>query len=364
MTATFGATTTAPPTPYLRVDLARLRHNIRSTAERAAAAGIALRPHVKTHKCVEIARLQVAAGAVGISTATLGEAEVFARHGFHDVFICYPLWLDDLSARRLRDLLEDSRVTIGVDSPEAAGNVGQLLGDRDLGVLVEVDSGHHRSGCRPEEAGAVAGTAQRAGLEVHGVFTFPGHSYSPDRTTSAAKDEAAALGTAADAMRAAGIEPHVASGGSTPSLAASLDSGGEGVLTELRPGVYVLGDAQQWELGAMGPDDIALVCRATVVSHAGGRLVLDAGSKSLGADRASYATGYGRLADFPGARLVLLSEHHAVADLGGEPLPPIGSQVDVVPNHVCNAVNLTDTLHVAENGELRAWPVVARGLNS
>ncbi|MGH3361880.1 MAG: D-TA family PLP-dependent enzyme, partial [Nocardioides sp.] len=129
-------------------------------------------------------------------------------------------------------------------------------------------------------------------------------------------------------------------------------------------GVYVFGDAQQWELGAMHPDDIALVCRSTVVSHAGGRLVLDAGSKALGADRASYATGHGRLPDHPDARIVLLSEHHAVADLGDAPLPPIGSQVDVVPNHVCNAVNLHDTLQVAEGAELRTWPVVARGLNS
>jgi D-serine deaminase-like pyridoxal phosphate-dependent protein len=89
--------------------------------------------------------------------------------------------------------------------------------------------------------------------------------------------------------------------------------------------------------------------------------VLDAGSKALGADRAAYATGFGRLPAHPDARIVLLSEHHAVADLGTEPLPPIGSQVDVVPNHVCNAVNLTDRLYVDDAGEVGAWPVVARG---
>jgi D-serine deaminase-like pyridoxal phosphate-dependent protein len=103
------------------------------------------------------------------------------------------------------------------------------------------------------------------------------------------------------------------------------------------------------------------VCRATVVSHAGGRLVLDAGSKALGADRAAYATGFGRLLALPDARIVLLSEHHAVVDLGAAPLPPIGSQVDVVPNHVCNAVNLTDRLYVDDAGDVSAWPVVARG---
>src|SRR5262245_32028329 len=99
-----------PATPYLRVDLTRLRHNIRAVAERAAAAGVALRPHVKTHKSVEIGRLQLDAGAVGITTATIGEAETFSRHGFDDIFVAYPLWLDDLRARRLRDLLATTTV--------------------------------------------------------------------------------------------------------------------------------------------------------------------------------------------------------------------------------------------------------------
>ncbi len=139
-------------------------------------------------------------------------------------------------------------------------------------------------------------TAARAGLDVRGVFTFPGHSYAPDKLGQAAVDEARALTEAAESLRVAGIEPSVVSGGSTPSLS-SADTD---VLTELRPGVYVFGDAQQWELGSMSPDDVALTCRATVVSHAGGRLVLDAGSKALGADRAPYATGYGRLLEHPG----------------------------------------------------------------
>lgn len=104
------------------------------------------------------------------------------------------------------------------------------------------------------------------------------------------------------------------------------------------------------------PDDIALTCCATVVSHAGGRLVLDSGSKALGADRAAYATGFGRLPDHPGARIVMLSEHQAVADLGDA-----GPRVQVVPNHVCAAVNLAEHLFVEEAGVTWAWPVAARG---
>ena len=349
-----------PPTPYLHVDLRQLRRTIRRTAEREAAAGVALRPHVKTHKCVEIARLQRDAGASGISVATVGEAEVFVHAGFDDVFIAYPLWLDDRSGRRVRDLLGEATVTIGVDSSAGAAQAGRQLGALGARALVEIDSGHHRSGVSPGDAGPVAEAAVRAGLDVRGVFTFPGHSYAPDALVSAAADEARALHEAADSLRRCGIAPSVISGGSTPSLEAA----DTGLLTELRPGVYVFGDAQQWELGTMDPGDIALTCRATVVSHAGGRLVLDAGSKALGADRAAYATGYGRLLDHPEARVVLLSEHHAVADLAGEDLPPIGSRVDVVPNHVCNAVNLAEHLYVEDAGDLWAWPVAARGQNS
>jgi D-serine deaminase-like pyridoxal phosphate-dependent protein len=346
-----------PTTPYLLVDLAGLRRNIRRVADLAARDGVHLRPHVKTHKCVEIARLQRDAGAVGITVATVSEAEAFCRAGFDDLFIAYPLWVDDLTARRLRDVLTTATVTIGVDSAAGAAAAGRLLGAHGLRALIEVDSGHHRSGVPPADAGALARQATRTGLDVRGVFTFPGHSYATGALAQAAADESRCLAEAADSLRHEGIEPEVVSGGSTPSLAATDMT----TLTELRPGVYVFGDAQQWELGAMSPEDITLVCRSTVVSHAGGRLVIDAGSKALGADRASYATGFGRLPAHPDARLVLLSEHHAVADLGDEPLPPIGSQVDVVPNHVCNAVNLADRLYVDDAGELTAWPVVARG---
>ena len=349
-----------PATPYLRVDVARLRHNITGTAQRLAAAGVSLRPHAKTHKCAEIARLQLEAGAVGLTVATVGEAEVFVDHGVEDVFVAYPLWPTPEAAARLRALGDRATVTIGVDSVEAAHHDGRLLAGSGIGVLVEVDSGTHRTGISPADAGAVAAAAAESGLPVRGVFTFPGHSYARDTRRSAAEDEATALRAATASLRAAGLEPDMVSGGSTPSLAHADTA----ELTELRPGVYVFGDAQQWELGAMAPESIALTCRATVVSHAGGRLVLDAGSKSLGADRAPYATGWGRLPDHPEARVVMLSEHHAVVDLAGTPLPQLGSRVDVVPNHVCNAVNLADTLWADDGGALEPWPVAARGRNS
>jgi D-serine deaminase-like pyridoxal phosphate-dependent protein len=336
-----------------------MRRNVRAAAERANVARVALRPLAKTHKSVEIAQLQLASGAVGLTVATIGEAEVFVRHGCGDVFIAYPLWLDDRAAGRLRDLSDRATVAFGVDSVDAAANAGRLLGGTGIEVLVEVDSGQHRTGCAPEDAGVVAGVAVRAGLRVRGVFTFPGHSYSPGGGAAAAEDESRALAAARDAMVERGLEVRVVSGGSTPSLWETHTD----TVSEVRPGVYVFGDAQQWELGAMAPEDIALTATATVVSHAGGRAVLDAGSKVLGADRAPYASGHGRLLDHSEARIVALSEHHAVADLAGAPLPRLGETVRVVPNHVCAAVNLADSLWVEEHGTLRAWPVSARGRN-
>jgi D-serine deaminase-like pyridoxal phosphate-dependent protein len=195
---------------------------------------------------------------------------------------------------------------------------------------------------------------------VAGVFTFPGHSYAPGAAAPVATDEALALRQAAESLRAHGVEPDVVSGGSTPTAAEAH----EDVLTELRPGVYVFGDAQQWELGTTSADRIALTCVATVVSHGSspeGHVVLDAGSKALGADRAAWATGYGRLIDHPEARITSVSEHHAVVAWDGSPAPELGSRVRVVPNHVCNAVNLTDELVLTGGG---TWPVHARGANT
>ena len=357
-----------PATPFLAIDLERMQANIARTADAATARGVALRPHAKTHKCIEIGRMQLAAGAVGLTVATVGEAEVFAAAGLDDLFIAYPLWVDADRAARLSHLAAiGANIAIGVDS---VGSVERLtrtgLAGR-IAVRVEVDAGHHRSGCAPALAGEVAAAAMRAGIDVEGVFAFPGHAYAPDARERAAADESEALSVAVAAMRAMGVPPGVVSGGSTPSFDAALAL--DSPVTELRPGVGVLGDAQQWELGSMTAADLALTCRATVVSHAGGRLVLDAGSKVLGADRAPWASGHGRLLDHPEARIVLLSEHHAVAELPqGETLPPLGSVVRVVPNHVCTAVNLVDELAVYDHGADAQpgahWRVAARGRNS
>lgn len=342
-----------PSTPYLALDLERAMANIERAARWARDRGVTLRPHVKTHKIPELARLQREAGAVGITVATAGEAEVFVGAGFTDVFIAYPLWLDDDRRDRLSRLADQAALTIGCDSVAA----GRLI-PAGVRVLVEVDSGHHRTGVPPEAAGALAADLSELGVDVRGVFTFPGHAYAPDGRLTAARQETAALVAAAEAVRSAGVGVDIISGGSTPSLAES----GQGA-TEFRPGVYLLNDAQQWELGVCSPEEIALTCVATVVSHAGGRAVLDCGSKALGADRAPWASGFGRLVDDPDARIVSLSEHHAVVDT--DQLPALGSRVRVAPNHVCNAMNLAEEVVVLSSGRQQAtWRVAARGCNT
>jgi D-serine deaminase-like pyridoxal phosphate-dependent protein len=356
-------------TPLVVVDLAVLERNISAMAEKSQLLGLALRPHAKTHKCVQIAARQLAAGAVGLTVATLGEAEVFADAGCEDLFIAYPLWVDTARAGRLAALAERVRLRVGVDSPDAAAALGRAVGRRRLEVLVEVDSGHHRSGVSPAEAGRVADAAARVGLVVVGAFTFPGHSYGVGAVEQAARDETEALAGASEAIRSSGHAVSVLSGGSTPTALLT----GTGAVDEIRPGVYVFNDAQQVALGTCRLDDVALSVLATVTSTPEpGRFVLDSGSKVLGTDRPSWVPGHGMVVQMPHATLTRLAEHHAVVTTGdGWSAEPnradvaVGQRLRVVPNHVCTCVNLVDEL-VLTNGDevVDVWPVDARGRNS
>ncbi|MFF7992577.1 alanine racemase [Kitasatospora xanthocidica] len=357
-------------TPCVLVDQDVLERNIERMAAALRAKGLRLRPHAKTHKMPEIAARQLAAGAVGLTVATIGEAEVFAEHGATDLFIAYPLWIGPRQAERLRRIATTARIAIGTDSVEAAEETGRHLGDAAgrIEVLVEIDSGHHRSGVGPSQAVEVARAAARAGLRVAGVFTFPGHGYAPQMPAKAAAQEERALGDAAEALAAAGFEVTRVSGGSTPTAELT----GTSAITEARPGVYVFGDAQQLELGRCSVESIALTVAATVVSRHEGdgatprRVVVDAGSKVLGGDRAAWATGFGRLMDHPDARVTALSEHHAtvVWPADGD-LPALGTRLRVIPNHVCVAVNLVDDVAVVRDGKLvDRWRVAARGRNA
>ncbi|HVH21368.1 MAG TPA: alanine racemase [Pseudonocardia sp.] len=352
----------AGDTPYLVVDREILERNLATMAELARTAGFALRPHAKTHKCLPIARRQLELGATGLTVATVGEAELFADAGFDDLFIAYPVWAAGARAARLRALAARVRLRVGTDSVPGVAALAAALAGSSAEVLVEIDSGQHRSGVLPERAAEVAQAAERAGLAVRGVFTFPGHGYGPGNRAAAARDEAAALAGAAATLNAAGFMCAVVSGGCTPTAMLS----DQDALTEIRPGVYPFYDAQQVELEVCGWPDVALTAMSTVVSVAADRVVLDAGSKVLGADRPAWATGFGRLPDHPDARITALSEHHATVAFPSGPGPlGHGDRVRVAPNHVCNAVNLaTEMWAVAPDQPTERWPVAARGANT
>lgn len=354
-------------TPVLVVDVDVLHRNLVAMADATAGAGVALRPHAKTHKCPQIAHRQLTLGAVGLSVATVAEAEVFADHGVTDLFVAYPVAAGGGRAARLAALLERARVVVGVDSVEGAAALGPVRATdgRTPEALVEVDCGLHRSGVAPEEAPVVAVAAARAGLRVTGAFTYPGHAYAPGAAASAAADERAALARAGELLAAAGFDVTVLSGGSTPT--ATRTAADPGPCTELRPGVYAFNDAQQVHLGTCGPGDVALRVLATVVSApAPDRVVLDAGTKVLGADRPPWAPGHGSVPGLPGAVVTGLWEHHAVVRLAPQtPRPAVGEVVAVVPNHCCSAVNLVDELVVVRDGHpVDRWPVAARGANT
>lgn len=361
----------APPlptgldTPCLVIDLDVVERNAWRMAEAAAARGVALRPHIKTHKSIALARLQLAAGAAGITVGTLGEAEVMAAGGVDDIFLAYPLWVDDAKAARLRVLLERPglRLTIGVDSVAGVAQLASALAGaaRRPAVLIELDPGYGRTGVAPAAAGAVAQAARAEGLAVIGAFVHGGHGYGAvDAAATAAADEVEALSSAAAALRAVGVDPVVLSAGSSPTaLRAAVAP-----VTEVRPGTYLIGDRQQVALGASPADGVAIAVAATVVSDAvPGQIVINAGAKSLTKDVATYLIGYGALPAYPESVLERVSDYHGQVRLrDGQPRPVVGEVVAVLPNHACPVIDLYDSFVATRSGQIVGmWPVDARG---
>ena len=351
-------------TPCLVLDLDGVERNIARMAGAARERGVALRPHAKTHKSVAVGRMQIDAGAAGLTVGTVGEAEVMAGGGIEDLFIAYPVWADGPRAPRVAALHRAVSLSVGIDSIAGAELLVRAVEgtERPLAVLVEVDSGGRRTGlARPEDVVRVARAARSAGLDVRGVFTHGGHSYrGPEAREPAAADEVAALGTAADALRDAGFVVTRVSAGSTPT--AILSAAGQ--VNEIRPGTYVFGDRQQIVLGAIPADGVALTVATTVVSTAvPGQVVVDAGAKTLTKDRSEFLEGFGLLPAYPSAVVERLYDYHgAVVIPPGSPAPSLGDVVSIVPNHVCPVVDLFEDFVVVRGGEVVGrWPVDARG---
>ena len=347
-------------TPALVVDYDVLVGNIGRMAERMRKRGVVLRPHAKTHKSLDVAALQRDHGATGFTVATVGEAEVFAEGGHDDLFIAYPVIAQRDKAERLARLAGKARLSVGVDSLDAARLLVNAGLARSVGVMVEVDTGQHRSGVPADDSGRLAEQVVDLGLEVEGVFTHGGHGYwTPGAAAGAAHDEVAWLGQAVEALAAHGISARRVSAGSSPTALRSAVA----PVTEERPGTYVFNDRQQVRLGVAEDWQLALVVAATVVSTAvRGQVVIDAGSKSLGSDRPRWLEGFGTVPELDGAMVTSLSECHGIVVIDERTPPRVGTMVRVVPNHVCPVVNLFDSYDVVVGGELvDRWPVSARG---
>lgn len=326
-------------TPALYVDLDVLERNIRRMQEQCLGWKVALRPHMKTHKIPEIARMQLEAGAIGITVAKLGEAEVLPGD---DVLVAYPILKEKLP--RLRELAKTRRVTVAVDSVEAARD---LTGIR---TLVEIDVGVGRCGAQsPAQAVEVA----KACTDFQGIFYWPSWLDAAGFRAACVKVDAVL-----DALRAAGFEAKIVSGGSTPGASKTplIPQ-----TTEIRPGTYVFYDASSLEAKLCVEADCALRVLTTVVSTAApGQCLIDAGSKTFSSDA---TVGSGTFGHFIGHRWTMrtMNEEHGFVEIRNEPAR-VGEKVWVVPSHVCPTVNLHDEVWYGRNGHVEgAWKVAARG---
>src|ERR1700752_3103007 len=343
-------------TPCAVIDMDRVERNIARIQAACDAAGVANRPHIKTHKSPMLAQLQIAAGAKGITCQKIGEAEVMADAGIDDILITYNL-LGEEKMARLGALQAKANMTVAADNavvvadlPKAAAASG-----RPLSVVVECDTGRKRAGVEtPAEAIALAREiAASKGLQFAGFMLYPTETGWGDAQKF--YDEALA------GVRAHGLDATIVSTGGTPNLKnlGQLKGG-----TEHRFGTYIYNDRMQVAAGVAGWDDCALNIYSTVVSRAGPeRGILDAGSKTLTSDNGGGAGGDGLILEHPEARIARFAEKHGFLDLTrSNTRPNVGDVVRIVPNHVCVVVNMMDEVVMVRGDEIvGVLPVAARG---
>jgi len=343
-------------TPAVVIDLDRVERNIARVQALCDAAGVANRPHIKTHKSPVLAAMQREAGAKGVTCQKLGEAEVMADGGLDDILISYNL-LGTEKMQRLGALLRRVTVTVAADNPVVVAGLPEAseAAGRPLGVVVECDTGRKRAGAEtPAEVIALATQiAALPGLRFEGLMLYPTETGWPDAQRFL--DEVKA------GLEPQGLSPRIVSTGGTPNLA---NLGKLSGATEHRAGTSIFNDRMMLACGAAEPDDCALNVFATVVSRAGPeRGILDSGSKTLTSDPGGGLDGYGLILEHPTARIARFAEEHGFLDLSGcNDKPMVGDIVRVIPNHVCVVVNMVDRLVTVRGdrivGELS---VAARG---
>jgi D-serine deaminase-like pyridoxal phosphate-dependent protein len=355
-------------TPCLVVDGHTVSANIARMANYCHKHQLRLRPHTKTHKSRFIAKLQLAAGASGLTVAKAGEAQVMADVS-NDLLVAYPA-VNPPRTRALARLARERAVRVGIDSREAAEALSAAAAEfgSTLGILVDLDVGYERTGVQTaEDARVLARAVDRLpGLRLDGIMFFPGHiTGSPEQQRPHIDRAAERLQEVLDLWHSDWIEARIVSGGSTPT---AFQSHHFKVLTEIRSGTYVFNGANELYSGYATLDDCAARIVCTVVSNAvPAKVVLDGGSKIFTSDRCGPKpdSGHGLLVEYPEAKIVRLSEEHAEVDVSKcKHGPKIGERVSVVPNHICPCVNLVDQFWWWENGAAIAVKVDARGMVS
>lgn len=355
-------------TPVAIIDLDIMERNISDMAAFARDTGVHLRPHIKTHKVPEITRKQLEADAVGITCAKLGEAEVMAEAaGARDIFIAN-LIVGDTKIRRLLDLAERVKMSVGVDSVEVGQPISDAATQRGLKlqVLMKIDVGLGRTGVLYGDPAVELAKKIEAmpGLELSGIYTHEGQVYgaaSPEDLYKLAQEAGHRMVQTADMIREAGIEMDTVSVGATPSARITCTVPG---ITESRPGTYVFNDVYQIRLGVAEERDCAMTVLATVISVPDpDRAVIDAGTKSFFSDKSSDFGAYGLVKGMPHISLVRAYEEHGVlkVDPSAGKLK-VGDKLEIIPNHVCPAVNLFDELVGVRSDVVEVtWSVAARG---
>lgn len=353
-------------TPAIVVDLDVMENNIRSMAEYSRHHNLNLRPHTKTHKTPEIARMQLDAGSRGVTVAKVGEAEVMSGAGIEDILVHYPIFGQSKLAR-LAALAQKRKILVAVDSTVTAEAIsGAIPNGSSIGLLAEFDSGMRRCGVSsPEEVKALAEAISRLpNVRFSGISTYPGHIWAePDKQGPPMGELSSLVREIKSQLAASGITCEVVSAGSTPAAKTSHLVNG---LTEMRPGTYVFNDRNTVGVGACGLEDCALRVLVTVVSTAvKGRAIVDGGSKTFSGDRwlSGDKTGFGHVVEYPGIEFTSMSEEHGNLDLGQSGYAPkIGDRLSIIPNHVCACVNMHDSLYFHRTGTVEvSWPVAGRG---
>ncbi|WP_203333693.1 alanine racemase [Planococcus beigongshangi] len=353
-------------TPIVKVNLEKMEDNIRWLAQLAKEANVKLRPHTKTHKSPFIAHEQLKAGASGITTATLGEAEVMANSGIKDILIAFPI-IGAKKLERFQKLFENNNLIVGLDDYKIAiglNEVGSRL-NKKVPIYFDIDTGLGRMGRMPEESiEHIYKTSELPFIDVIGLMSHTGHAYKAQNEEEMRKiaiEEATKLNDVKNRLKEKDIIIKEISVGASATARFIKDIP---FITEVRAGMYVFNDRMVMGAGGANINDCALTIWATIVSKPNNnRMLIDAGSKTLTYD-SFKGGGYGYIKGHENLTINNLSEEHGFVEVTGHTNLEIGDVVEIIPNHVCPVVNLTDNLFGFRNNEFeRIISVEARGKN-